>query len=121
VVPASSPQFAGDFSLVGQADQQIIFVRNPGVAGQRLTQLPMATNIGDGTWATSTTGLLFMTDSAANTPDQIIGTFTPGTAFVNTADDAGVPGTVSTLNLTIGQVAPVVIACCGPHGLLFVG
>jgi hypothetical protein len=40
---------------------------------------------------------------------------------VNTADDAGVPGTVSTLNLTIGQVAPVVIACCGPHGLLFVG
>ena len=92
VVPASSPLVGGDFALMGQADQQNIFVHNPGVAGQALTQLPVATHSGDVTWVMSTTGSLFMTDSATNTRYQIT-----------------------------GQVTPVVIGCSNPHGLLFAG
>ncbi|HEY7947419.1 MAG TPA: hypothetical protein VID75_07075, partial [Acidimicrobiales bacterium] len=120
VVPALSPEFAGDFALVSQADAEVIFVQNPGTAGQTLTQLPIGTNIDDITWVTSTAGSLYLTDNTSNTVYQITGTFTPGTVFVDTASDSGVPGTVSTLNLTTGQITPVLTGFANPHGLVFV-
>src|SRR5665213_2277927 len=98
VVPSVSPKYAGDFALVSQADAQVIFVNGPGTAGQTLTQLP----------------------NSSNTVYQITGTFTPGTIFVDTASDSGVPGTLSTLNLTTGQVTPMVIGFTNPHGLMFI-
>ena len=120
-VPSTSPLFGGDFALVSQADQQVIFVQAPGTAGQTLTQLPIGTNVDDITWVTSTTGALYMTDNTNNTLYQISGAFTVGTVFVDTASDSGVPGTLSTLNLTTGQVTPVVVGFANPHGLRYVG
>ena len=120
-VPWTSPQYGGDFALVSQADAQVIFVRDPGTAVQTLTQLPIGTNVDDITWVTSTTGSLFMTDNSTNTLYQISGAFTVGTVFVDTASDSGVPGTLSMLNLTTGQVTPIVVGFTSPHGLRFVG
>ncbi len=52
-VPQKSPLFAGDIVLNSQGDSQLIFVQNPATTGQTLTQLPIATQIDDITWATS--------------------------------------------------------------------
>ena len=120
VVPATSPLFAGDLAVVGQADQQIVFAANPGTATQALTQLPIGTNIDGLAWATSATGSLVMTDNSGNTVYSITGAFTPGTVFVDTASDSGVPGMVGTLNLTTGQITPIVTGFTNPHGLTFV-
>jgi hypothetical protein len=120
VVPSQSPLYAGDLAVVGQADQQVIFVHNPGASGQTLTQLPIGTNIDGLAWATSSTGSLVMTDNSTNTVYRITGTFAPGTVFVDTASDSGMPGVVGTLNLTTGQITPIITGFTNPHGLSFV-
>ncbi|HEY7931013.1 MAG TPA: hypothetical protein VIC81_01965 [Acidimicrobiales bacterium] len=120
VVPSSSPLYAGDFALNSQGDSQMIFASNPASATPTLSVLTLGTQIDDFTWATSTEGSLILTDNSANTIYQITGDFTPGTVFVDTASDSGVPGIVGTLNLATGQVTPLLVGFTNPHGLIFV-
>jgi hypothetical protein len=95
------------------------------VGGKTLTWLVIGANADDITWATSATGAVFLTDNATNLLFQIKGTFAPGTASVDaasvdTASESGVPDTLSMLNLSRGQVTPVVIGPTIPTGLRFV-
>lgn len=117
VVPASKSPFAlfaGDFMLESQNNQELIFVNHPGTASQKLTLLPISDQVDDVRWATSSSGTLYVSDTAANTVYAITGHFTLGTAFA-----AG--GTfVGTLDLTNGKVSPVVIGLAGPAGMWFV-
>jgi hypothetical protein len=98
----------------------MIFASNPASATPTLSVLTLGTQIDDFTWATSTEGSLILTDNSANTIYQITGDFTPGTVFVDTASDSGVPGIVGTLNLATGQVTPLLVGFTNPHGLIFV-
>jgi hypothetical protein len=78
VVPSSSPEFAGDFMLDSQGDQELIF---SGASGQGLHVLKLANSVDDTAWATSANGTLYTTDSTSDTVDSITGSFTPGTAY----------------------------------------
>jgi hypothetical protein len=78
VVPSSSPEFAGDFMLNSQGDEELIF---SGASGQNLQVLKISNSVDDTAWATSASGSLYATDSDANTVDVITGPFTPGTAY----------------------------------------
>ena len=82
VVPSSSRQFAGDFMLNSQGDQELIF---SGVSGQNLQVLKITKPVDDTAWATSASGTLYTTDSGANTVDAITGSFRPGTAYTAVA------------------------------------
>ena len=130
VVPSSSPEFAGDFMLNSQGDQELIF---SGASGQNLQVLKIPTPVDDTAWATSASGTLYITDSTANTVDAITGSFTTGTAYTAvTPCNANSAPTVcpgpgfaanflGTINLKTGALGKVaVIGPLTPKGVVFV-
>jgi len=130
VVPSSSPEFAGDFMLDAQGDQELIF---SGASGQSLQLLKIPTPVDDSAWATSASGTLYVTDSAANTVDAVTGSFTPGTLYASvtpcSANSAptncpapGFPANyLGRINLKTGALGKVtVIGPLTPKGMVFV-
>jgi hypothetical protein len=130
VVPPRSPQFAGDFMLNSQGDEELIFAA---AGGQNLQALKISDSVDDVAWATSASGMLYATDSSANTVDAITGSFMPGTAYTSVtpcnANSAptvcpasGYPGnSLGTINLKTGAIGKVsVIGPLAPKGLIFV-
>src|SRR5580704_16850236 len=130
VVPSSSPDFAGDFVLNSQGDQELIFAD---ASGQNLQVLKISQPVDDTAWATSATGTLYTTDSTANTVDAITGPFTPGTAYTavtpcnanNAPSTCPGPGfaanSLGTINLKTGAVGNVVVVGpVAPKGMIFV-
>ena len=126
VVPSSSPEFAGDFMLNSQGDEELIF---SGASGQNLQVLKLSNSVDDTAWATSATGTLFTTDSGANTVDAITGSFTPGTAYTavtpcnanSAASTCATLNTLGTINLKTGAVGNVVVnGPVQPKGMIFV-
>jgi len=130
VVPSSSPEFAGDFMLNSQGDQEMIF---SGASGQNLQVLKISNPVDDADWATSASGTLYTTDSGADTVDAITGSFTPGTAYTavtpcnansapSTCPAPGYPAnSLGTINLKTGAVGTVALnGVVAPKGLIFI-
>jgi hypothetical protein len=130
IVPSSSAEFAGDFMLNSQGDEELIF---SGASGQNLQVLKISQSVDDTAWATSASGSLYTTDSTANTVDAITGSFTPGTAYTavtpcnanNAPSTCPGPGfaanSLGTINLKTGAVGNVAInGPVAPKGLIFV-
>ena len=120
LVPASSPQFAGDIVLDSQADSTLVFVSHPGSAGQTLTKLTVGTQVDGMAWATAATGSLVVTDSGTNKVVTISGSFTPGTLLITAASGSPVSGFVGTVDLATGNITPVATGFSSPTGLLFI-
>jgi hypothetical protein len=120
LVPDSVPGYGGDVVLVSQADLALIFVKDPGTSSQTLTELPIGAEIDDVRFVTTRVGMLVMTDNTTGTTYAITShDFTPGTAYVATPSDSGVPGTLDELNLATGQLTPIAFGFTNPHGLEF--
>jgi hypothetical protein len=126
VVPSSSPDFAGDFMLNSQGDEELIF--SP-ASGQNLQVLKISNSVDDTAWATSATGTLYTTDSSADTVDAITGSFTPGTAYTavtpcnanSASSTCTTPNSLGMINLKTGVVGKVVvIGPVTPKGMIFV-
>ena len=130
VVPSGSPNFAGDFMLNSQGDEELIF---SGASGQNLQVLKISNSIDDTAWATSVSGTLYTTDSTSDTVDAITGSFTPGTAYTavtpcnannapSTCPGPGYPAnSLGTINLKTGAIGKVAInGLVFPKGLVFV-
>jgi hypothetical protein len=130
VVPPGSPEFAGDFMLNSQGDQELIF---SGASGQDLQVLKISHPVDDIAWATSVSGSLYTTDSAADTVDAITGSFTPGTAYTavtpcnansapSTCPAPGYPAnSLGMINLKTGAVGKVAVTgAVTPKGLIFI-
>jgi hypothetical protein len=129
-VPTSSPDYAGDFMLNSQGDEELIFA---GAGGQNLQVLKLSNSVDDIAFATSATGTLYITDSTANTVDALTGPFAPGTAYTSvTPCNANSAPTVcpatgfaanslGTIDLKTGALTPVtVIGPLTPKGMVFV-
>jgi hypothetical protein len=129
-VPSSASQFAGDFMLDAQGDQELIF--SP-ASGSNLHVLKIAKPVDDSAFATSASGTLFITDSTANTVDALTGPFTPGTAYTSVtpcnANNAptvcpatGFPAnSLGTIDMTTGAISPVTVSGpLTPKGMVFV-
>ncbi|MBV8159946.1 MAG: hypothetical protein JO265_03380 [Acidimicrobiia bacterium] len=130
VVPSSSPDFAGDFMLNSQGDEELIF---SGASGQNLQVLKISNSVEDIAWASSATGTLYTTDSTADTVDAITGSFTPGTAYTavtpcnansapTTCPGPGYPAnSLGMIDLKTGAIGKVAITgAITPKGLIFV-
>jgi hypothetical protein len=130
VVPPGSPEFAGDFMLNSQGDEELIF---SATSGQNLQVLKLSKPVDDIAWATSASGSLYTTDSSADTVDAITGTFTPGTAYTavtpcnansapTTCPGPGYPAnSLGMINLKTGAVSAVTeIGPVTPKGMIFV-
>jgi len=131
IVPSSSPEFAGDFMLNSQGDQELIF---SGASGQTLQVLKISNPVDDTAWATSASGSLYTTDSGANSVDAITGSFKPGTVYTavapcNASSAPTVcpappkygPNFLGTINLKTGAVGKITVTGpVAPKGLIFV-
>jgi hypothetical protein len=130
IVPSSSADFAGDFTLNSQGDEELVF---SGASGQNLQVLKLSNSVDDIAWATSASGSLYTTDSGADTVDAITGSFTPGTVYTavapcnansapSTCPAPGYPAnSLGTIDLKTGKVGTVtVIGPVTPKGLIFV-
>jgi hypothetical protein len=131
VVPSTSPEFAGDFMLNSQGDEEPIF---SGTSGQNLQVLKISKPVDDTAWATSASGSLYTTDSGADTVDVITGPFRPGTAYTAVAPcNANSAPTVcpvppkypvnslGTINLKTGAVGTVPLTgVVAPKGMVFI-
>ena len=131
IVPPSSPEFAGDFMLNSQGDQQLIF---SGASGQNLQVLKISNPVDDTAWATSASGSLYATDAGADTVDAITGSFKLGTAYTAVAPcnansaptvcptPPGFPAnSLGTINLKTGAVGKVTLSGpLTPKGLIFI-
>ena len=134
VVPSDSPRFRGDFMLNSQGDQELIFDQITGGWHQRLSVLSLPTSVDDTAWATRHFGVLYTTDSTADTLDVVYGNLSAGTAYtaVTPCNANSAPATcpapgfpanyLGTVNLWTGALTKA--RTCGaavqPKGLIFV-
>jgi hypothetical protein len=108
----------GDLALTGEADQTIVFIHNPGTAGQSITFLPLL-GVGSGlpddtAYPTTPQGLFFYADTRANTVYEVSATgMAPGSAFIDVGNEFG------SLDTSTGVVTPIFTGV-SPHGLAFV-
>jgi hypothetical protein len=109
----------GDLALTGEADQTIVFIHNPGTAGQTVSYLPLL-GVGSGlpddtAFPNSTQGLFFYADTGANLIYEVSGFRTCAglRIYRRRKNEFG------SLNTSTGLVTPIFTGV-SPHGLTFV-
>jgi hypothetical protein len=113
----------GDLVLTGEADQQVVFIHNAGLANQSesflhllgTNGLAISGNPDDTAFPTATSGYFFLTDTGADKVYKIFATgLSTNDVFVDVGTEFG------ELNLSTGVVTPILSGLVSPHGLEFV-
>jgi hypothetical protein len=113
----------GSLVLSSGADGTLTFVANPGTSSQSVSWIQVvdssgapASDIDDSLYATATSGIIYLTDTGANTVYAIDASgMTIGELFVNVdSEDA-----FGTLNLATGLFTTDLGGLVSPHGLAF--
>ncbi len=111
---------SGDLVLDSQADGELLIVHNVSAPNQSvfhvgLTHNGAATQIDDTVFATSSQGVILVSDRDAETVYAISkDAFAPGSAYSAT------PTSVGKTDLDTGVITPVVTGMVSPHGMAFI-
>ncbi|HEX9033820.1 MAG TPA: hypothetical protein VF834_18430 [Streptosporangiaceae bacterium] len=109
----------GDLVLMSQGDGELLFVHNPGTAGQKVSYLSVGTQVDDTIWPTSSNGCLLVADNSSGVFSVCSSIWVPGTAISSSPNDAGVVSFVGTLSMSSGQLTPIITGIGNPHGMAF--
>jgi hypothetical protein len=113
---------SGDLVLTGEADQEIVFVHNPGTAGQTESFLALLGTTGqtiagfpdDTVFPNAVNGIFYIADTGANTVYALSATgLAPGSVYIDVGSVFG------SLDTTTGIVTPIFTGV-SPHGVTFV-
>ena len=113
----------GDLLLDSQADGELIIVHRLGFPDQDVYRLNLrlqgaATQVDDTIFATSTYGVILVSDRDAGAAGVVYAIskdiFAPGAAYTAT------PNSVGSLNFNTGVITNVVSAMVSPHGMAFI-
>jgi hypothetical protein len=113
---------SGDLVLTGEADQELVFVHDPGGPNQSESFLPLLGLNGqtitgspdDTVFATAASGTFYIADTGANTVYALSASgLTPGSEFVDVGNEFGL------LDTSTGIVTPLFTGV-SPHGAVFV-
>jgi hypothetical protein len=106
--------FAPDGKLVldSQADHQLVFVSNPGMATQSVSVLNLADEVDDTEFLSGGAQRLLVADTGSGTIYELTGDFSAGEA-VSAAD---VLNEIVDVNLSTGAFTPLVSGLDSPHG-----
>ena len=117
----------GELVLDSQGDSELVMVRRPGTKQQSVLQIPLSSPYGqpqvdDTLFTPASDGFLLVTDTAADITYKISKTvFVPGVAYsAGVAGSSAAPGFVARLDVSFGQLTPIVSGMQSPHGLAFV-
>jgi len=109
----------GDLVLDSQSDAEIIVVHRPGFTDQSVFRLAItmggtAAQIDDTVFATSSKGVILVSDRNGETVYAIQAPFFPPSGAYSAA-----PTFVGLLDMTSGNLTPVVTGMVSPHGMVF--
>jgi hypothetical protein len=110
----------GDLVLDSQADMQLLFIHNPGQAGQTVKVLPVGTPVDDTVWPTSSKGCMIIADNAAGVFSACSNLWVTGTPLTAAPNDSTIISFVGTVNLGNGQITPIIVGINNPHGMAFI-
>ena len=110
---------SGQLVLDSQADKQLVFVSNPGAAGQSVSVLNLTNSVDDTAFAGGGDSTLLVADKGSGTVFAITGPFGAGTAFSAAAGNPGQSSFVGQLNLATGSLTPIVTGLINPGGEAF--
>lgn len=111
----------GNLVLINQGGNEIVSISNPGTSQQKVTRVPVGTQLDDTVWASSAQGRLLVADGGSGNTYWISATqFTPGTVYTETPSDSGVAGMLGAVDLGSGIVTGIVVGFASPTGMIFV-
>lgn len=110
----------GDLVLLSQADQELMFIHNPGSSSQTVKVLSIGTAIDDTVWPTSTNGCLLVADNNSGVFSACSNVWVAGQPLESSPNDASVISFVGTLNLGSGQITPIIVGIPNAHGMAFI-
>lgn len=114
---------SGNLVLDSQADGDLIFLNAPGAPNQVGYRLhlsngaPTQVTVDDTVFPTQASGTIYVADTSANVVYAVTSTVFPPNSAFSASDTTGVLGRV---DLTTGQLVPVIAGMVSPHGALFV-
>ena len=109
----------GDLVLMSQGDGNLLFVHNPGTAAQKVHVLAVGTQVDDTIWPTSANGCLLVADNASGVFSVCSSSWVPGAPITDSPNDATVISFVGTLDMSSGQITPLITGIGNPHGMAF--
>lgn len=109
----------GDLVLLSQADGELMFVHNPGTPSQKVRVLSVGTQIDDTIWPTSAKGCVLVADNNSGVFSICSSSWVPGAPITDSPNDATVISFVGTLDLSSGQITPLITGIGNPHGMAF--
>lgn len=115
---STDPQ--GDLVFMSQGDGDLLFIHGIGTSSQTVKVLAVGTQIDDTIWPTSSNGCLLVADNASGVFSVCSNIWVPGTPISSSPNDATVINFVGTLNLSSGQLTPLIVGMGNPHGMAFV-
>ena len=120
IVPASSPRFAGSYVITDQTALMLVFASNI-FSGTGLTALKTPFGLDDILWTTSDAGTLYVTNNGGTVAGgsaiyKVTGPFKANTVL---ASNDGVGDQVVTVNLTNGNLTPLVRHLTTTKGLVY--
>ncbi len=110
IVDPDSPAVdaANDLVLVGDNDQELIVIRNPGLSTQGVQRYGFGTQFDDVAFTTGTSGTLWIADTTQNAVYTVAASFPSGTAFAEGPDGIPVQSFIGTFAGTFATGGPVV-------------
>jgi hypothetical protein len=109
----------GDLVLLSQADQDLLFIHNPGTSSQTVKLLSVGTAVDDTIWPTSSNGCLLVADNNSGVFSVCSNVWVPAQPVTSSPNDASVISFVGTLSLGSGQITPIIVGIPNSHGMAF--
>jgi hypothetical protein len=109
----------GNLVLDSQADQQLLFIHNPGAAGQTVKVLPVGTPLDDTVWPTASKGCMIIADNASGVFTVCSNLWVTSTPLTAAPNDSTIVSFVGTVSMGSGLVTPIIVGMNNPHGMAF--
>ena len=110
----------GQLVLVSQGDSLLVFINNPGAAGQTVSKMPVGTQLEDTVWPSGPGRLLVVDGGSTGATYWIDGNFSNGDIYTQAPNDSGIDNFVGVLNPATGFVTPIAIGFGKATGLVFI-
>ncbi len=107
----------GELVLDSQGDSEMLFITSPGTPQQSVKVLSVGTQVDDTVFVPGSKGCLLVADNNSGVFSICSSVWVPGSAMTAAPSDSTVIGFVGTLNLSTGQIQPLITGLQNPHGM----
>jgi hypothetical protein len=109
----------GQLVLVSQADSELVFVKSPGTAQQKVSKMAVGTQLEDTVWPTGP-GRLLVIDGGSGVTYWITANFAKGDIYTQSPNDSGIDNFVAVIAPATGFETPIAIGFQKATGMVFV-